>query len=117
MGDSDYITRADELGAIEEFVKNQKNKLPIQVDAYTVWTDIEFNNNKIIYIYKISSDEISEQQIKAMKNYYYSDPKKSEICENINNLLAMKIVYVYKYINMKNKELVVIPFDEEMCLK
>ncbi|MEG0486694.1 MAG: hypothetical protein RR575_02025 [Acinetobacter sp.] len=105
----------EEVNAILEFVEDQKAKLPLQVDYYTVWVDINFIDNKLIYIYKISSSAISEQQVGEMKRYYYSNPKKDEICKSIKDLLEMKIVYEYKYINMNGDELVSIPFDEKMC--
>jgi hypothetical protein len=111
------LIKVEELNAIDEFVKKQKGKLPVQVDFYTVWVDIKFVDNKIVYVYMISSNKISNQQIDAMRKYYYSDPKKSELCKAIKGLLNIKIIYEYMYINVKGEELATIPFDEKMCLK
>lgn len=65
-----------EVSYILDFVEEQRSKLSIQVDYYTVWIDIDFVDNKLIYIYKISSSSLGAQQKEAMKNYYYSSPKK-----------------------------------------
>lgn len=115
LNSSGKIKNNEEVSAIKDFVEDQKNKLPIQVDYYTVWVDIKFTDSKLIYIYKISSNSISNEQIEAMRKYYYSSPKKDEICKSIKGLLNVKVMYEYKYINMRDEELVEIPFDERMC--
>lgn len=109
------INKDEKLSLVKESVSIQKLKLPIQVDKFTVWTDIQLIDNRVIYTYVISSEKISNQQRDFMKNYYHSDPKKSEICKSIKKLLYYKISYEYKYVNLKGDQLVVIPFNEEMC--
>lgn len=112
---NEELKNNEEVSYILDFVEEKRSKLPIQVDYYTVWVDIDFVDNKLIYIYKISSSSLGGQQKEAMKNYYYSSPKKDEICKSIKGLLNSEITYEYKYVNMKGEELVVIPFDEKMC--
>lgn len=105
----------NELKLVREYVGEQKNKLPVNVDNYTRWVDFKFSDNKLTYIYMVSFESISDYQAADMRKYYYSKPKIDEICESITILSNLDIVYEYKYVNLKNKELITIPFNKKMC--
>ena len=104
----------DEYNLVKESVYEKKSTLPIKVDNYTTWVDFNLVDNKLIYVYRISSETISEKQKLEMKKYYYSKPKIEEICSSINVLSNLDLVYIYKYINLKDQELVSIDFDKNM---
>ena len=105
----------DELKLVREYVEEQKSKLPVSIDKYTRWVDFKFSGNKLTYVYMVSFESISNYQADDMRKYYYSKPKIDEICDSISVLSNLDIVYEYKYVNLKNKELIIIPFSRKMC--
>lgn len=105
----------NDLKLVKEYVGVQKRKLPVNIDHYTRWIDFKFTNNKLTYVYMVLFENISDYQVDDMRKYYYSKPKQDEICESIAILSHLDIVYEYKYVNLKNKELITIPFDKNMC--
>ncbi len=98
-----------------DFISSQKKKLPRSLDCCTTWVDVYQNENNLVYLYKMNVEEIDSKKIQEIKNKHYSQEKMEEICGMITGVFEIPVVFEYRVVNNKNKDLFQITFTEEYC--
>lgn len=115
---ADAADRDKKIGMMLDTIKKT---LPKKIDEVTTWTDIEYADKAIAYIYQADIDTatFSDKEIKALQNSI-----KTEACAKAYAEMCPKIkpVFIDEGVNMKiryldkvGKELSACEFNEETC--
>ena len=110
--------REKQLGFMMETIKKS---LPKKIDEITSWTDIEYTNNTIAYIYQADIDtaKFSEKDKKSLE-----DSIKNEACQKAYSDMCPKVKTMFideginmqiRYYDKNNTALSSCEFNKETC--
>lgn len=100
---------------ISGFVKDSKKRLPKSINVKTKWIDVFEGEEKIVYVYQIEEEYISQEVIDQIKKANYSSKKIDEVCQLIVGTFYNPIDIEYEFININKVNFLKLKFNKGMC--
>lgn len=104
------------ISGVYESVDTARNELPLDVDEYTTWEEINFDGSTVAYTYTVSLPGLDDSNKDAVLSEVRNNNTKP-ICENpeISKVLNNGIEYRYIYNDLNKNSIGSFVVTREIC--